>query len=372
MKKIILSSAVFIAAYASQSLAAQASPALYANPITSHNIGVIQHSIFNAADTGFDMMGLHVGMRAPQQNTTTQAANNPNTHQDYTKLYGTMPMYGSMSMYGEYGDDIAIYSAPGRSGGDTPIGLSTWATWQHFADHEKFKNMRTLKTNTDLIMAGIGAIRHPMGTGHATFGAYAGYVGGDQHNSHMDITENAGFIGGYGAYHIGQLMASGTITLGHQKNDIAKKFGGDDFNNTWMGLGAQTTYDILIDPTFTLQPGVYAGYTWIKSSDYTTADIKIKNSNLHLFEITPNIRAIKHIANGWFGSLNGKYIMRFADGGEVRANSYNLTDLDTRNYFEYGIALEKSFGALNAGIQINRRDGGRSGWNGLINIKYAF
>ncbi len=366
MNKIITSSALFVAAYMTSASAAYNAP-IYANAIAAHNIAVIQHSIFSAANAGFDSIGVHVG-------TTPGAAptSAPAKAKDYTKIYGTMPMYGSMSMYGEYGDDGTVFNS-GRSGGDNTLPLMMWATWNHDADDEKFSHLHSIDTKSDLIMAGLGATRMRIAAGDVTFGGFGGYIGATQKSHDIDISENGGFVGGFSSYHIGQFAASGAITVGKLYNDIANKFGGDDFDNTWIGIGANATYDILIDPTFTIQPGLYAGYTWVMSSDFTApGNIDVKNDDLNAFEIAPSMRAIKHIANGWFGAADAKYVVRLNDGGAAKIANGKSSELDTGNFTEYGISLEKAFGPFSATAHIHRRDGKRQGWNGSINIKYLF
>ena len=378
MNKLFISSALFLTAYTAAATAAPMGRApAYAGAISAHNIATIQHSIFNMANDGFDTIGLHVGAPEPRAITATSDAPNapaqaPRTTADSTKLYGHMPMYGTMSMYGEYGDDGIIF-APGRSGGDIAAPtLHTWATAAYFTDDEKFDHLRSVHTKTTAAMAGIGTARARLGAGFATFGGYAGYAGGTQRNSQIDLTQNSGFVGGYASYHIGRFITSGTMTLGKMYSDLDKKFGDTDFDNLWLGLGVGAAYDILLDPTFTLQPGLTLGYTWVNADDYKIGDHRITNENLSVYEIAPALRAIKHISNGWFASLGAKYVIRFSDGGDVKTDHHSISELDPDNYAEYGVSLEKSIGAFTGTASIGRRDGGRSGWNGSINLKYIF
>lgn len=98
----------------------------------------------------------------------------------------------------------------------------------------------------------------------------------------------------------------------------------------------------------------------------------VANQNLNVFEVAPEIRAIKHIGKGWFGSLNFKYAFMMGNGGDVVINGNVMEELETRDYAEYGIGIEKSIDRFNVALNLNRRDGGRTGWSGGFNLKYIF
>ncbi|MBO5704589.1 MAG: hypothetical protein J6R99_01070, partial [Alphaproteobacteria bacterium] len=59
-------------------------------------------------------------------------------------------------------------------------------------------------------------------------------------------------------------------------------------------------------------------------------------------------------------------------GGNTYINNTKLTKLDTGNFFEYGLSVEKQFKKATLSANIGRRDGFRYGWFGGLDIKYAF
>ena len=91
-----------------------------------------------------------------------------------------------------------------------------------------------------------------------------------------------------------------------------------------------------------------------------------------MFEITPGISAIKHIANNWFGTISVKHIMIFDNGGNTTINNIALPPLTNHSFTEYEISLEKAVGPIVLRTNIGRRDGGHSGWIGGLNFKYLF
>ena len=64
--------------------------------------------------------------------------------------------------------------------------------------------------------------------------------------------------------------------------------------------------------------------------------------------------------------------IRAAHGQFDFVNNEKYTELFSDDYAEYGIGIEKSIDRFNIALHLNRHDGGRTGWNGGVNIKYIF
>lgn len=350
-------------------------PHMYANTFTTNNITAIQHSIMtNAMQTFEGTAAAALGGRAHIKKQ----------EKDAKYLYGTTPMYGWPRLYGEYGDDGTVQQT-GRSGGDTlqtdigvrdprPVLNSAWLTWQHYDDDVKFKGYDELNTDTDLIMFGLAGGEAQRGIGISEWGMFGGYVGGTQENEFISIDERGGYVGLYTGYNIQRFNVSFAANAGAMYNSATTElYGTDEFANMWAGAALNATYNIALDDSFTLQPGVYAGYTWVGSANYMSmSGDSVANQNLSMFEVAPEIRAIKHIGKGWFGSLNFKYAFMMGHGGDVIINGNQAEDLTTKDYTEYGISIEKSIDRFNVALNLTRRDGGRTGWSGGFNLKYIF
>lgn len=122
-----------------------------------------------------------------------------------------------------------------------------------------------------------------------------------------------------------------------------------------------------------IQPGMYIGYTWIKSANYiSTLGNNIENQNFNVFEVNPEISILKYIGAGWTGSINFKYRFIMWQDGTLTVNNNIMDDLYTRDYAEYGIGIEKNIDKFYISMNINRVDGGRYGWNGGLRLKYIF
>lgn len=367
-KKIISSLTTAIATATTLSSAHGATaPHLYANAFSAHNIAAMQHSISLAAIGAFEgSAAAAMGSR----DTFAQQRPAPSTRD----TYGRAPEYGTMPTYGEYGDDGTVFQ--GRSGGDTtatPIINSTWLQWRHFGDDVRFRSHDIIDSDYDLIMAGLNGGHAKFGNGISQWGLYGGYAGSTMENNSLAMTGHGGYMGVYGGYNTGNFNMALTATGGAIHTDAKNIFGTDQYANMWAGAALNATYNIALDDTFTLQPGLFASYTWAESADYIAASGQnINNRDFSFWELAPGIRAIKHIAQGWFGFATFKYVFGRTDGGTTTIDELNVTDLSLRDYSEYGLGIEKSINKFNVAINLTRRDGGRNGWGGGVNLKYIF
>ncbi|MDE6250505.1 MAG: autotransporter outer membrane beta-barrel domain-containing protein [Alphaproteobacteria bacterium] len=339
----------------------------YLNSITIRNIATMQHSIAtNAIQTFEGTMAAALGNRAHI------VIARPGQQKPYNPEYSSMSQYGKMPIYGEYNDDGTAIQ--GRNGGDIvlPSFNSLWANWQHFDDDVKFKSLAKVNTDYDLVTIALDGGHAQMGQGISQWGLFGGYAGSTQDNKFINIDETGGYIGVYSGYNINNINISASVNAGALSSDADFTHETIDYSNTWVGATAHSAYNIAIDDTFTLQPSLYIGYTWVKSDNYTIGKYNITNTNLNTLEITPEIRAIKHIGAGWFGTAKLRYVINWDNGGKSKINNTQIADLDTDNYAEYSIGLEKSIDRFNIALHIGRRDGGRTGWHGGTSFKYIF
>lgn len=337
----------------------------YANSISTNNIAIIQDSIIHNAIHTFD--------RAPAANLKHDTTNTtaPATKTDVSALYGKKPMYGTMSIYGEYDEN----EFTGRSGGDskTPLLKNLQFSLQHFSDKINFENYDRTDSQYTNAMIGITGGQTSFFDSVAGWAIYGGYINGKQSNNNFHIKENGGYTGIYSRFNTKHFNLSATVNGGALINDAETIYGTDNYTNLWLGAAAKASINIILDDTFALQPGVHIGYTWIKSDNYVSASGDyISNSNLSALEISPALYAIKHIGSGWFGSAHVRYVNTYTDGGDLAVNAVNFETLDSNNFTEYGLSLEKTVGRFNLSSTLVRRDGGRDGWGGNLNIKYIF
>ena len=338
----------------------------YANSVATRNIGVMQHTIMLNAFNSFDI--------APTSPFEKHVVVVPDEKENVdSDMYGKMPMYGEKLTYGEYGDDGTVFLS-GRNGGDITSQTPVWINWQHAQDHAHFDGFNGLDSNYDLISLGFADEEYVGDDYVSKFGGFGGLAfAREKDASVMKLSETGEYVGLYYGYHKNGLNIQTAADMGALFNDVESAYGMDKFTNLWLGVAANASYNIVLDEESILQPGLYAGYTWIYSYGYDNASgNKISADNFNMFEISPSLRAITHIAGGWYGAMSARYVFNFEDGGNENINGVSLSDLDLDDYAEYGLSLERTVERLSIIANINRRDGGRTGWNGGINLKYIF
>lgn len=336
----------------------------YANGISMNNIATIQDSILHTAMHTFD--------RVPAANLGNKKTMMPPApEKSINELYGKMPMYGTMSIYGEYEE----YEFAGRSGGDgqTPLLKNLQFTWQHYNDVANLDNFGRADSRYDLAMVGITGGRTQFFDGITGWATYAGFIDGKQSTNALHIDQRGGYAGVFTRFNLKHFNLSATVNGGVLTNDADFALGSDNYTNMWAGAAANASINIILDDTFSLQPGVQIGYTWIESDSYISATgDDVSNSDLGVFEVAPTLHAIKHIGSGWFGTAHVRYVAMMTDGGDLSVNATDFATLESDNFTEYGLSLEKTVGRLNLSGTLVRRDGGRDGWGGGLNVKYIF
>ncbi len=269
-------------------------------------------------------------------------------------------------------DDVV--HAQGRSGGDTPSLSNAWVRVMGLNDNVEFNNFENIDSKALTVTAGYNTNKITCGDCGIVFGAYAGYIGGKQQYTGNDIDQDGGYIGLSSALTLRNAFLTATVNGGLLKNKANNMYGSDRFNTLWLGAGLKTGYNFAITDSVVLQPNVYGGYTLVNTQDYTSVSgVKIATNNLNFFEIDPGLKLSAVIADGWIGSVQGKYAIVMDNGANITANDFALQNISPKNYFEYGIGIDKSLtDAFYLGAKVNRHDGGRTGWNGSIEFRYKF
>ena len=262
----------------------------------------------------------------------------------------------------------------GRSGGDEPKLQNVWATVIGFDDNVEFDSFNTIDSEMFSVVTGVNSIEKETSLGNAVFGAYAGYLNGEQKYTGNEINQEGGYVGLTSSLKQGNVSLLSMLNTGFIRNESEHSFGMDKYNTYWGGVSVKIGYDYHVNEDITVQPFVYGGYTLVKSEDYTSkSGLRIKSDNLHVFEVAPGIRVDKSFCDGWNGFVQAKYAFVKDKGGDVTVDTVALPNISTKDYAEYGLGIEKELSDnWNISTSLNRRDGGRQGWNGSIMLKYNF
>ena len=338
-----------------------------ANGIAVHNIAAMQHSAMLNTFDNFDgsLSVAFIGKPYSKSQTKTPADEPATSDKDAVDNYGKMPTYG------EYGDDGTVFLR-GRSGGEQNMNGTAWVDWHHASGDAKFKKSDPVESRYNVVSFGFSAKPTELSGGYSAFGGFGGVMLGHEDADTVKLDENGQYIGIYGGYHKHNLNLHAAANVGTMFSDADTIYGDYDLTHAWFGAAANVSYDIMLDATSVLQPGLYAGYTWIHSDANDFNNHNISFSDFNAFELSPSLRAISLIGNDWYGVMFARYVFNFTSGGTPDISGEHISELDQKDYGEYGVSLEKTIDSFGFSVSVARRDGGRSGWFGGLHLRYLF
>lgn len=130
------------------------------------------------------------------------------------------------------------------------------------------------------------------------------------------------------------------------------------------GIANKTGYNWEIkEGKFIVQPSLFLGYTVVKTIDYrNSAGVKLDSDPLYAMQISPGIKFIGNLANGWQPYADINMMWNIMSKGHVQANNIDLPQLSVKPYIQYGLGLQKTWGdRFTAYGQAMMRNGGRNG-----------
>ena len=118
-------------------------------------------------------------------------------------------------------------------------------------------------------------------------------------------------------------------------------------------------------------------YIFVSSDKYTSdGNAKLDQSNLNSFQIAPGLKMSANLQDGFGISVKGRYVFEFSndlDASVFGVNRYSLPELDSKSFAEYGLSMSKTArDYYQFELELNRRDGDRTGWIGGVNAKFFF
>ncbi|MCQ2965906.1 MAG: autotransporter outer membrane beta-barrel domain-containing protein [Alphaproteobacteria bacterium] len=262
----------------------------------------------------------------------------------------------------------------GLSGGEMFNTSNVWVKMMAFDDNVEFNHFNTIDSKTKTLATGVNTNTINFGYFDTVFGGYLGYIGGKQKYTDNKIEQDGGYLGLSSKITKENAFLLSTINTGFVKNEAKNSYGTDKFDTHWLGLGLKGGYNYTFKKNWVLQPNVYAGYTLVHTENYKAkSGVRVKTENLNLFEIDPGVKLSTQLDNDCQGYIQGKYALFKDKNGNTKLNKYILPNVSTKNFVEYGLGINKSItNKWSVNMEINRRDGGRTGWNGSLEVKYNF
>ena len=196
------------------------------------------------------------------------------------------------------------------------------------------------------------------------YSAYVGYNGSHQNYIGNSIYQNGGTLGASILWHKNNFFTALTANIGAGAAEASTMYGSEDFPMLMSGVASKTGYNWeLARGKFIIQPSYLMSYSFVNTFDYTNAaGVRIKSDPLHAINITPGLKLIGNLKNGWQPYIGAQMVWNIMDKTDFMANNVALPDMSVKPYFQYGVGVQKRWGERFTGFfQTMLRNGGRNG-----------
>lgn len=203
---------------------------------------------------------------------------------------------------------------------------------------------------------------------------YVGYNGSHQNYSNVGINQNGGLVGITGTVYKGNFFAALTGTVGESSGSASNPYGNDYFNTVIAGAAAKVGYNFeFMGGKIIVQPSYSMAYTFANTFDYVTSQgAKITSLPLNAIQISPGIKIISNLKNGWQPYIGVNMIWNLMDNQKFYANDVPLPEMSIAPYVEYGVGLQRKWGERFTGfVQTMFRGGGRNGLALQFGLRFA-
>ena len=268
----------------------------------------------------------------------------------------------------------------GLNSGDVET-LSTWVQTFGSNDDVELKNLSgAIDTQFYGIIGGVDSKKFTYDNGlQAVYGVYGAYTGSRQKYDDNKIKQNGGYFGLSVALRKDALFNNVTLNGGYLKNEANTKFGKDKFDTKVVSLANKTGVDV-VKGDLTITPALTLGYMGIDTDDYTAkSGTKVENKFMNVFTVAPELKVAKDFGEGLNGYAKVAYKMFFYDNNKIEADDVLMPSMSVKPYVEYGVGLSKDWSKeewnphdLATFAEINRHDGGRTGWDLNLGLKLDF
>lgn len=203
---------------------------------------------------------------------------------------------------------------------------------------------------------------------------YVGYDGSHQNYNNVGIYQNGGLLGVTGTVYKGNFFAALTASAGTSNGNASTPTGTDNFTTLMAGTALKTGYNLeFLKGKLILQPSLMASYTFLNTFDYESSNgANITSEPLHAIQLSPGLKLISNMENGWQPYLSISMVWNFMDSQKFYANDVQLPQMSIDPYFEYGVGVQRRWGERFTGFgQAMLRGGGRNGVALQFGFRYA-
>lgn len=258
--------------------------------------------------------------------------------------------------------------------GAAEAGGGAWVKPFASSDNLEFKNYHGADARFNGVIAGADSRVKTYGNGVvAVYSAYGAYADGEAEFAAGKIEQNVWYLGAGANFYKGSAFWGITANAGYARKK-ANDFDKNGKFDAWLGgIGAKFGYNCVLGNGWTVQPNFYATYTYADAEDYTTGkNAEVAFDGLSMYELAPGLKIEKAFNDELQVYAKGRYVHTGTGLQHVTANGVHLPDMEIEPYAEYGLGFESSNGDASLFAEVMRRDGGRTGWNGLAGLKINF
>ena len=205
------------------------------------------------------------------------------------------------------------------------------------------------------------------------FSGYVGTTGSRQKYDGVRINQKAAVVGASAMFKRGEFWTGLTANVMYGDGKAHTRFGTDDFHNLSTGFAMKAGRNFYLGDGFTLQPSFMGSYTYVKTSDYTTsAGVDIDSDAIQIVQLTPGLRLMWDVGNGWMPYIGYSYYWNLVDDSKVKANNVVLPEISVKPYSEYALGVIKEWDVVDSYFQLVYRNGGREGFDLQAGVSYEF
>ena len=205
------------------------------------------------------------------------------------------------------------------------------------------------------------------------FSGYVGTTGSRQKYDGVRINQKAAVLGASAMFKRGEFWTGLTANVMYGDGKAHTRFGTDDFHNLSTGFAMKAGRNFYLGDGFTLQPSFMGSYTYVKTSDYTTsAGVDIDSDAIQIVQLTPGLRLMWDVGNGWMPYIGYSYYWNLVDDSKVKANNVVLPEISVKPYSEYALGVIKEWDVVDSYFQLVYRNGGREGIDLQAGVSYEF
>ncbi|MDD2839680.1 MAG: hypothetical protein PHY80_00940 [Rickettsiales bacterium] len=367
-------------------------PELYSNNTNMHNINVIQDSVINTVFSSFeDTAGINNFTTSSDSGSSLSSFNDNNTL-EIASSESTTIKNSYLSDYIKNNSNLLVASANNSfrlvidvnilnindSNDNANDKKNVWIKIIGSDDTAEFDNFENIDVKFYSLLAGYNINQIKLNNDIKMYnGVYFGYLNGTQEYTENKTDQEGGYLGLNMLFkQSNNLFMELSSNIGFIRNTLYNDtYGQDKYNNYWLNISSKVgkNYRIMRSSYF-LQPNLLLGYSLNRFDNYTSnSGVRVETDDINSLRVIPGLKISRAFKNDYVASINTKYVKTYLTNMNTKADGILVPELSSDPYIEYGIELNKDIkNKYRTYFNINRRDGGRRGWNGSARLVIKF